>query len=210
MADYFPRRRRPRGEALGVDKSRRFSGLSGYKKVIDSGVEAAVLEVPPDFLPEHATAAAAEAGLHVYMAKPVAVDVPGCLPIEAAGKLATRKQARVLRRLPDPHRSDQHRSGQADPRGGDRPASPRSLTFGTGGHEDPPDGQLESRLQERHLGLRHPLGGDYVVRRPCRRRGPVGHRQAARRRGGRPRISRPNPHGDSPTWPARSSSTPTA
>ena len=35
---------------------------------------------------------AVAAGLHVYMAKPVAVDVPGCLQIEAAGKTATEKK----------------------------------------------------------------------------------------------------------------------
>lgn len=94
VADYFQAVADRAGDALGVDKARRFSGLSGYKKLIDSGVEAVVLEVPPYFFPEHATAAVA-AGLHVYMAKPVAVDVPGCLAIEAAGKLATHKQ-RVL------------------------------------------------------------------------------------------------------------------
>ena len=79
------------GDALGVDKSRRFSGLSGYKKVIESGVEAIAVETPPYFIPEIA-AAGVEAGLHVYMAKPVAVDVPGCLRIGAAGKQATEKQ----------------------------------------------------------------------------------------------------------------------
>lgn len=88
VADYFPEVAAPAGEELGADKARRFSGLSGYEKVIASGVEAVALETPPFFIPQHATAAAA-AGLHVYMAKPVAVDVPGCLAIEA---LARKKQ----------------------------------------------------------------------------------------------------------------------
>jgi len=91
VADYFQRNADACGNALGVEKNRRFSGLSGYKKVIESGVEAVALIVPPCFLPEHSSAAA-EAGLHVYMAKPVAVDVHGCLKVEAAGKLATQKQ----------------------------------------------------------------------------------------------------------------------
>ena len=73
-----------------VEPSRCFAGLSGYKRVIESGVEAIVLEVPPYFFPEQAAVAAA-AGLHVYMAKPVAVDVPGCRQIEAAARLATEK-----------------------------------------------------------------------------------------------------------------------
>ncbi len=91
VADYFQEAADKCGDALGVDKARRFSGLSGYKKVIESGVEAVALETPPCFIPEHARAAV-EAGLHVYMAKPVAVDVPGALQIEAAGRLATQKQ----------------------------------------------------------------------------------------------------------------------
>ena len=90
LADYFPDAVERGGDALKVDKARRFSGLSGYKRVIESGVEAVALEHIPFFFPEQATAAV-EAGCHVYVAKPIAVDVPGCLAMEAAGKLATRK-----------------------------------------------------------------------------------------------------------------------
>ena len=76
---------------MGIARGRRFSGLPGYKRVLESGVEAVALEAPPCFFPEMA-AAAVEAGMHVYMAKPVAVDVPGCLRIEAAARQATRKR----------------------------------------------------------------------------------------------------------------------
>ena len=85
VADYFPEVADAAGNTLGVDKARRFSGLSGYRRLIDSGVEAVALETPPWFFPEHAQAAV-EAGLHVYMAKPVAVDVPGCLQVQGAAK----------------------------------------------------------------------------------------------------------------------------
>ena len=37
MADYFQDVAGRCGDALGVDQRRRFSGLSGYKKVIESG-----------------------------------------------------------------------------------------------------------------------------------------------------------------------------
>ena len=50
-----------------------------------------VIESPPYFHPEQA-AAAVEAGKHVYLAKPVAVDVPGCLSIEASGRKATAQK----------------------------------------------------------------------------------------------------------------------
>jgi myo-inositol 2-dehydrogenase / D-chiro-inositol 1-dehydrogenase len=85
VADYFPEVAQKVGASLGVDLSRCFSGLSGYRKVIESGVEAVILETPPYFFPKHATAAVAE-GLHVYMAKPVAVDAPGCMAVEAAAR----------------------------------------------------------------------------------------------------------------------------
>ena len=104
MADYFPAVADRCGEGLGVDKARRFSGLNGYRKLIDSGVEAIALETPPYFFPEHARAAV-DAGLHVYMAKPVAVDVPGCLEIEAAAKEGGCQTAGVPGRLPIAHRS---------------------------------------------------------------------------------------------------------
>ena len=90
-ADYFPDRAEKTGTVLGAQKSKCFSGLSAYKRLIESGVEAVILEVPPYFFPEHA-AAAVEAGLHVYMAKPVAADVPGALKIGGMGKTDTEKK----------------------------------------------------------------------------------------------------------------------
>ena len=91
MADYFEDRAKAAGDAFGVEGSRRFTGLSGYKRLIESGVEAVAVITPPYFHPEQA-AAAVEAGKHVYCAKPVAVDVPGCRTIESSGKAATDKK----------------------------------------------------------------------------------------------------------------------
>jgi len=88
VADYFQAAADKSGDTLGVDEKRRFSGLSGYQRLMDSGIEAVALETPPCFFPEHVRGAV-ERKLHVYMAKPVAVDVPGCLEIEAAAKKGT-------------------------------------------------------------------------------------------------------------------------
>ena len=57
VADYFQEVADKCGDELGVDKARRFSTLSGYKKLFESGVEAVALETPPYFFPEHARAA---------------------------------------------------------------------------------------------------------------------------------------------------------
>jgi predicted dehydrogenase len=70
-----------------IDKAHSFVGLDGYKGVIDSGVDAVMIESPPYFHPEQAAAAIA-AGKHVYIAKPLAVDVPGCQSIIASSKKA--------------------------------------------------------------------------------------------------------------------------
>ncbi len=88
-ADYFQDKVDAFGAQLGVPKNKLFTGLSAYKKLIDSGVDAIAIESPPYFHPEQA-AAGVDAGLHVYVAKPVAVDVPGCTTIEESGAKASK------------------------------------------------------------------------------------------------------------------------
>jgi predicted dehydrogenase len=95
LADYFPEVLKTTGDALGVAENRRFPGLEGYKHLLESKVDAVALETPPYCFPEHAAAAVA-AGCHVYMAKPVAVDVPGCLSIAESGKKATAAKRAFL------------------------------------------------------------------------------------------------------------------
>lgn len=87
-ADYFPEKVKEFGEKFGVAADKRFTGLSGYKKLLEQKLDAVVIESPPYFHPEHA-AAAVDAGKHVYLAKPIAVDVPGCRSIQASAKKAT-------------------------------------------------------------------------------------------------------------------------
>ena len=95
VADYFEDRAAAAGDALGVPASRRFSGLAGYKRLLEAGVDAVAIETPPYFHPEQA-AAAVDAGAHVYVAKPVAVDVPGCHSIAKSGRKATAKKRAFL------------------------------------------------------------------------------------------------------------------
>jgi myo-inositol 2-dehydrogenase / D-chiro-inositol 1-dehydrogenase len=87
-ADYFQDKVDRFGEQLGIPEKQRFTGLSGYKRLIDSGVDAIAVESPPYFHPKQAAAGVA-AGKHVYVAKPIAVDVPGCKSIEQSGKTAS-------------------------------------------------------------------------------------------------------------------------
>lgn len=89
-ADYFPDRLTAFGDKFQIDPARRFAGLSGYKRLLESKVDAVAIETPPYFHPEQAMTAV-EAGAHVYLAKPIAVDVPGCRTVEDAGRKATEK-----------------------------------------------------------------------------------------------------------------------
>ncbi|HOB73231.1 MAG TPA: Gfo/Idh/MocA family oxidoreductase [Phycisphaerae bacterium] len=86
--DYYQDHVDRTGDKLGIPASRRYTTLSGYKRLIDSKLDAVVIETPPYFHPEQA-AATVDAGKHVYLAKPIAVDVPGCKSIDASGRKAT-------------------------------------------------------------------------------------------------------------------------
>jgi myo-inositol 2-dehydrogenase / D-chiro-inositol 1-dehydrogenase len=75
-----------------VDPSRTYYGPDAYRELIASKVDAVAIETPPYFHPEQARAAV-DAGKHVYLAKPVAVDVPGCRSIVESGKRAQGKRS---------------------------------------------------------------------------------------------------------------------
>lgn len=90
-ADYFKDRVDGLGDKFKLDASKRFSGLNGYKRMLDAKLDAMVVESAPYFHPEHAMAGV-DAGCNVYVAKPIAVDVPGCLTIGDAGRKATEKK----------------------------------------------------------------------------------------------------------------------
>ena len=90
-ADYFQDSVDAYGEKFQVDSARRYTGLSCYRRLLEGKVDAVVIESPPYFHPEQA-AAAVEVGAHVYLAKPIAVDVPGCGSVADSGKRAMAKK----------------------------------------------------------------------------------------------------------------------
>jgi predicted dehydrogenase len=90
-ADYFQDRVDGLGAKLQVAEGRRHTGLDGYKKVLAGDVDAVAIETPPYFHPRQAQEAVA-AGKHVFLAKPVAVDVPGCRTVGESGRKATESR----------------------------------------------------------------------------------------------------------------------
>jgi len=198
IADYFPQVAEAGGEALGVEKARRFSGLSGYRKLIESKVQAVVLETPPYFFPEHAAAAAA-AGCHVYMAKPVAVDAPGALAIEAAGKRAAEKQRCFLVDYQMPTDPVNREVAARVREGGVGPLAQVVTTGICGGFADPPKTTtIESRLRHLVWVSDVALGCDYIgnfdIHAIDAAVWVIGQRPVAAM--GASRICRANPNGD--------------
>ena len=94
-ADYFGDRVAAAQKQFAIPAERCFSGsLSAYKRMLDLDIDAVAIQTPPFLHPPQAADAVA-AGKHVYVAKPIAVDVPGCQSILASGKKATQKKPRA-------------------------------------------------------------------------------------------------------------------
>ena len=74
-----------------LDASQLFVGPNAFHEIVASKeVDAIVIATPPYYHPQHLEAAIA-AGKHVYLEKPVAVDVPGALKVIEIGKRAQGK-----------------------------------------------------------------------------------------------------------------------
>jgi myo-inositol 2-dehydrogenase/D-chiro-inositol 1-dehydrogenase len=81
-------------DRVDVPPKRRFIGMDAYAGVIDSDVDMVLLTTPPGFRPLHFESAV-KANKHVFMEKPVAVDVPGIRRMIAANKQAKEKRLAV-------------------------------------------------------------------------------------------------------------------
>jgi myo-inositol 2-dehydrogenase / D-chiro-inositol 1-dehydrogenase len=77
-------------DKVNVPESHQFFGFDAFRKVIDTDCDMVVLATPPGFRPLHFEAAV-NAGKHVFMEKPVAVDAPGVRRVLAAGEIAKQK-----------------------------------------------------------------------------------------------------------------------
>jgi predicted dehydrogenase len=74
-----------------VPPEKRFTGLDGYQKLVDSGVDVVLQAAPPGFRPMHVRAAVA-AGKHQFVEKPVATDVAGVRSVLESAKTAAEKK----------------------------------------------------------------------------------------------------------------------
>jgi myo-inositol 2-dehydrogenase/D-chiro-inositol 1-dehydrogenase len=82
------------GAKADVPEERRFVGFDAYKQVLETDVDMVILATPPGFRALHFEAAV-NAGKHVFMEKPVAVDGHGVRRVLAAAKVAKEKNLAV-------------------------------------------------------------------------------------------------------------------
>jgi len=96
VADIFPGQAKGGGENFRLPADRCFSGFDCYMKALEvPGVNYAIIATPPGFKPPEFKACV-DAGKHVFIEKPVAVDGPGARMMYAAGEVAKQKGLKVV------------------------------------------------------------------------------------------------------------------
>ncbi len=90
-ANYLKEQLKERYQVEG----RRFVGFDAYKAVMEQDLDVVILTTPPGFRPAHLSAAI-EAGKHVFMEKPVAVDGPGIRQVLEAADAARQRGLNIV------------------------------------------------------------------------------------------------------------------
>jgi len=115
-ADWFKGKAEGTGKKYNVPAERCFGGADAYKKLLDTNAEVVLIATSPNFRPVHFEAAV-NAGKHVFMEKPVAVDPPGGRRVIAAGEVARQKGLSVVAGTQRRHEASYLRTQYAVERG---------------------------------------------------------------------------------------------
>jgi predicted dehydrogenase len=83
------------GDKVNVPEKNKFTGFDGYKGVLASEADLVLLIATPHFRPRHLEAAV-EAGKHIFMEKPVAVDPVGVRSVIASSEKAEQKGLTIV------------------------------------------------------------------------------------------------------------------
>ena len=102
-ADWFKDRAEGTGKRYNLPPAKCFSGATAYKKLLETDADVILMATSPNFRPVHFEAAI-NAGKHVFMEKPVAVDPPGGRRVIAAGEAGQAEGAGRRRRHAAPAR----------------------------------------------------------------------------------------------------------
>jgi predicted dehydrogenase len=83
------------GDKVKITNDTCFVGWDAHKKVVGCDLDLVILTEPPHFRPEHLRAAV-QAGKHVFMEKPVAVDTVGVRSVIESSEMADRKGLTIV------------------------------------------------------------------------------------------------------------------
>ena len=81
-------------DKVDVPRDRQYVGFDAYRALLQTELDLVILAAPPGFRPLH-FAAAVQAGKHVFLEKPLAVDAPGVRRVLQVSHEAQRKQLAV-------------------------------------------------------------------------------------------------------------------
>jgi len=95
VADFFPDRANGFAKKYNIPQERVFTGPLGYKQLVEQPIDIVLLATPPAFRPTHLEAAL-NAGKHMFIEKPVAVDPVGARKVMELGKVAEQKGLSVV------------------------------------------------------------------------------------------------------------------
>src|SRR5881394_4306935 len=93
--DHLAKCRENLASVATVDDRHAFTGFDAYQKVLESKIDLVLLATPPAFRARH-LAAAIDAGKHVFMEKPIAVDATGVRAVMASAELAAQKGLAIV------------------------------------------------------------------------------------------------------------------
>ena len=162
IADYHQTVAENSGKRFNVPAEKCFSGLSGYKKALETNIDAVALEAVPYFFPEHVRASV-EAGKHIYMAKPVAVDIWGTQAVRDCAAKAQKNNKVFLVDFQVPTNENNQKVLSRVRNGDIGKILSLQTCYITGGFPDPPFKSLEERLQRLLWVNDDVLGGGYHV-----------------------------------------------
>lgn len=150
-------------DKLDVPEDHKFVGFDAYKHAI-SLADVVLLTTPPGFRPIHFEEAVKQ-GKHVFMEKPVAVDVPGVRRVLVAAESAKKQQLNVVvglqRRYQDVYRETIKRIQQGAI--GDVVAGQVYWNSGGAWVRDRQSTQTEMEYQVRNWYYFDWLGGDHIL-----------------------------------------------
>ncbi len=116
LADWFKTKIDKVAEKYSVPESKCFVGADAYKKLLETDADIVLMATPPIFRPVHFEAAI-NAGKHVFIEKPIAVDPPGARRVIETGELAKKKGLAVLAGTQRRHQTKYRRNQYAVERG---------------------------------------------------------------------------------------------